>query len=54
MSQELFQKGLSLVKELESHIDKMVESENMDSDEGLEHIEIINAIHDYLLRLFKQ
>ena len=53
MNQELFERGIAFVRELDSHIDELVSNDSMDSDEGMEHIEIITAIHDYLLRLFK-
>lgn len=47
----IFLKGETFTKELESFVDSCVESNLLNYDVALEHVEIIQAIRDYLERL---
>ena len=53
MDKEIFTIGTNFIGNLEQYIDSCVEKDLLDSDTAMEHIEIINAISDYLERLKK-
>lgn len=51
MEENIFTKGLKTADELERFIDNCVEKDVLKYDVAMEHIEIIQAIRDYIERL---
>ena len=53
MEENIFTKGQKTANELELFVDDCVEKDILTYDVAMEHIEIIQAIRDYLQRLQK-